>query len=267
LHPGRQLRCDWTMILYATDYDGTVSPHTGEELNKTIAEWQAAGNLFVVDTGRPLASIRSTLQRQQFRPDFIIGDNGAAIATPDYELLYTKTMAPQDVVLILDYLKDKIKDGPRLDATFGHFSSRGVPERLEVTPDGNGVVFGDMIFGPIFEICVIFEEKDKNLEINAEIEKLTEGRIVARSSSRVSSDYVAAGVSKADGIFRLVDSTRILPEKIIATGDAYNDIEMLCHPDIEGYVVENGMDPVKEQVGRTIDSPIGLMKKYLEKNI
>ncbi|MCQ2428619.1 MAG: Cof-type HAD-IIB family hydrolase [Clostridia bacterium] len=251
------------MILYATDYDGTVSPHTGEELEKTIADWQAAGNLFVVVTGRPMASIRSTLLRQKFRPDYVVCDNGALVATSDYRIKWYRALNPADIVKALEYLRDYVGDGPRIDAVEGHLSAYCVPDKLDVTDDGRGLVFGSTVFGDVIEFCCIYKEKDVNLSMNEAVEKLTGGRLTGKSSSRMGSDYVAAGVSKAAGIKKLIEIAEIEPDKIIATGDAYNDIEMLVCPEIEGYVVENGLESVKEQVGRTVESPITLMRRYL----
>ena len=51
--------------------------------------------------------------------------------------------------------------------------------------------------------------------------------------------------------------------EIYTTGDAPNDLPMLTDPDFEGYCVDNAMEKVKSEVGRSVDSPLELLRRFL----
>ena len=69
------------MKLIAADYDGTLNycGKVTEEDFKALQKWQAEGNLFVIDTGRSLESIRIEADRNGLEPDYFITNNGGMV--------------------------------------------------------------------------------------------------------------------------------------------------------------------------------------------
>lgn len=69
------------MKLLASNYDGTLcyGEKVMEEDSQAITEWQNAGNLFVIVTGRSKESLDKYLERDGLHPDYIVTNNGSVI--------------------------------------------------------------------------------------------------------------------------------------------------------------------------------------------
>ncbi|HCD46296.1 MAG TPA: haloacid dehalogenase [Lachnoclostridium sp.] len=79
---------------------GSISPRN---LN-AIDTWQAAGNRFVIATGRNESSVRVFLEKYSLRPDALILNNGALILDGKGKELFCRTIDDQTAREVLQYL-------------------------------------------------------------------------------------------------------------------------------------------------------------------
>ncbi len=79
---------DFDRTLYV---DGSVS---AENL-KAVSEWQAAGNRFILATGRNESSLRGLLETYSLKPDALILNNGTLILDGTGKELFCRTIDDQ----------------------------------------------------------------------------------------------------------------------------------------------------------------------------
>ena len=71
--------------------DSRVSPRNLE----AVRAWQAAGNWFVIATGRNEASLRQLLDEYGVKPDALILNNGAVILDREWRELFCKPIVKE----------------------------------------------------------------------------------------------------------------------------------------------------------------------------
>ncbi|MCQ2431690.1 MAG: Cof-type HAD-IIB family hydrolase [Clostridia bacterium] len=249
------------MYLYATDYDGTVTPHgVTPELLDALAKWKAQGNLFGVVTGRPYKSIREQLTKDGLPVDFLIANNGSIIADGNDNMLSVTSFAPETVQKLTTWFAREEHPSFRIDAVRFYVGWEYIPE-IQLK-DGLPSV-GDTVWPEVTEItaeyfhpedCPGAAEKIKEAFGDTVRPLLPGGRLI---------DCIPASCSKSIAVRRLTDLYHVKPEKIFTTGDSFNDLDMLICPDFEGYAVENAIEPLRKAVGRTIFSPLTLLKNAM----
>jgi hypothetical protein len=76
------------MKIIASDYDGTLNEGGVDEIKRqAIKKWQAEGNLFGIVSGRGISNIRALAEEDGLECDFLVGDNGAAVAKGNGDII------------------------------------------------------------------------------------------------------------------------------------------------------------------------------------
>lgn len=248
------------MRIIASDFDGTIT-HRGvtPELRAAIAEWRAAGNLFGIVTGRPYASIRQALDAAKLEADFTVSDNGALAFDKAGNCTHALVIPPEDVVAGHRILREFDCDLYRLSCRTTYAIGTGMPE-LKYDKE-SGFVYSDAVaMRDVTEFFARFKSAEDCETAKKAIEEGLGGRVRGTSSSPVTSDFMRGDAFKSKGIEKYVNECGLEPEKIYTIGDAFNDLDMLIYPAFEGYAVNNAMAGVREAVGRSVDSPLELLR-------
>ena len=227
------------MRLIASDYDGTF--YIGEitdEQRQAIRDWQAAGNLLGIVSGRSIDCLPPFLEEDGVDCDFFIANNGAVIADGKGNILQDTRCDGAHALpivqalfrlgcpygsIITDFPCDVYKEAPKPKP--GRYTLEDVPEVKffyqisTVLPN----------FAEAARVTAALQE-----EFSEWVNPLQNGRCI---------DIVPAGIDKAAGIRAFIALKGLTEEDVIAVGDNVNDAAMIGA--FYSYAVENAVDSIK----------------------
>lgn len=242
--------------LIALDMDGTLLNEKKELMQPqidAIHKAVEAGVKIVLCTGRPLVGVKPFVEQLGFdtEEEFIIVNNGCSThSTKDWSLIdweelsvadidYLSTFIENDDVQISlfdeeDYFVLAEKANARVELDAGLVGMTPQPIDLDGATSGKHRFFEAMFVGEMKHIDS-FEEKHMSV-------------LSQKYSTVRSQDYLLEilpnGASKASGLKKLADRLGILPEEIMAMGDANNDLEMIEFAGL-GIAMGNANEQVK----------------------
>lgn len=238
-------------VLICTDLDGTLfrdDKTVSKENLDAIEYFKSEGGYFTFVTGRPPCLIGAVYDL--VKPNAPIGCvNGGAVY--DYEnqkYLWLKPL-PSDVMELVDYIdvnvegvgiqpngRDKLyirQENPAMEVF------RQITDKIEVVSGDGGfdddlikIVFADYDEGRLMRVAELLDKHPRA----DEFEFLRTEKILYEISPK--------GINKGAVLPRLSEILGVLPEKIIAVGDYYNDLEMIRTAGV-GVAVANAVDEVK----------------------
>ncbi|NQN10848.1 HAD family phosphatase [Streptococcus suis] len=242
--------------LIALDMDGTLLNEQKELKQPQIdAIHQAieAGVKIVLCTGRPLVGVKPFVEQLGFdtEEEFIIVNNGCSThSTKDWSLIdweelsisdidYLSTFIENDDVQISlfdeeDYFVLAEKANARVNLDAGLVGMTPQPINLKEAKSGQYRFFEAMFVGEKEHIDA-FENQHNPV--------LSQGYSTVRSQDYLL-EILPNGASKATGLKKLADRLGILPEEIMAMGDANNDLEMIEFAGL-GIAMGNANEQVK----------------------
>ncbi len=236
------------MKLIAADYDGTLN-YCGRVMDEdleALRKWQAEGNLFVIDTGRSLESIRIEAEKNGLTPDYFITNNGSMVFDRDSNRL-SASFLDNDLVHELMHM------GLNLEGAASFVVNDGIyRHRIMVNPqleDHRYTLEPDLTFDELkalnrySQIVFSMDDMEKASALAAMINEKYGGRIEAYANRWVV-DLVRKGVSKATGLEFLVEYLGVEKEDIYTLGDADNDIPMIEYG-LHGACIQSGIEEAK----------------------
>ncbi|AXI67297.1 Cof-type HAD-IIB family hydrolase [Streptococcus suis] len=242
--------------LIALDMDGTLLDEQKELKQAQIdAIHQAveAGVKIVLCTGRPLAGVKPFVEQLGFdtEEEFIIVNNGCSThSTKDWSLIDWEELSSQDIAYLdsftasdqvqislfdeEDYfvLAEKANARVNLDA--------GLVGMTPISIDLAEATAGKHRF---FEAMFVGEKEAIDAFENQHNDTLSKDYTTVRSQDYLL-EILPNGASKASGLKKLADRLGILPEEIMAMGDANNDLEMIEFAGL-GIAMGNANEQVK----------------------
>lgn len=222
--------------LLASDYDGTLSRNrtVSDENIAAIKKWQAAGNLFVICTGRGYRSIFEVLEKYDLKPDYFILNNGAAAASFKGEYLF-QHLIPQGyserLFNLLRPMGCKHITVTGADGDYLYYRENDpAPNEHAREP---AEVFS---YGPYTQVAVHFRDEP---EKSPEAEKMILENLPALCPNRnhANIDCTAAGLNKGTGVAQLAEHFHLSPAQCHTIGDGMNDYPMLAR--FDGAVIED----------------------------
>lgn len=229
---------------FASDFDGTLCTSnwiTGEQFYReedleAVRRYRDAGGLFGICTGRPLSSVRESLEGL-LELDFYIVTTGAQVLDRHLNVLWERTI-PRDVA-------QSIFDR--------HASSSSVvlavteQEFVSVRDDmGMGLRVAsslDDVRGKLFGVSVeCKEDQDAARSVCADINERFAGKVAAFQNLG-SVDIVPVGCSKGEGVRIVRDALGV--DVVAGIGDSYNDLPLLSAADIS-YTFESSPSVVRD---------------------
>lgn len=240
-----------TKVLFV-DMDGTLLNDQKEITSKNRQAIQAAlaaGHKIVISTGRATASATHLAERLSLMSKgcYAISYNGGCI----YDLyqkksIYRKTLAPENIRLLLDAAKNfgvyahtysetdilSEHDTPALHryALSTQMNYRLVENSAALLPDGCEKV-----------LAIDYDNHQILLDFQDSIQKLVAGKADTFFSCDSYLEIVPCGISKGNAVRFFCQHLGIPMENTISAGDAQNDITMLEATHI-GAVMKNAAD-------------------------
>lgn len=238
------------MRLIASDYDGTLNycgRVTDEDL-QAVRKWQEAGNLFVIDTGRSLESIRIEAEKTGLTPDYYITNNGGMVFDKDSKQM-NASFLDNDLAHELMYM------GMVLEGTVSFVANDGIyRHRIMVNPDLEDhryTLEPDLTLDELVslnrysQIVFSMDDMERASDLAEQINKKYSDRVEAYANRWVV-DVVRKGVSKAAGLDFLARHLGVGKEDIYTLGDADNDIPLIRYG-LHGACIESGVEEAKAQ--------------------
>ncbi|WP_105114839.1 Cof-type HAD-IIB family hydrolase [Streptococcus suis] len=242
--------------LIALDMDGTLLNENKELMQPQIdAIHQAveAGVTVVLCTGRPLVGVKPFVEQLGFdtEEEYIIVNNGCSThSTKDWSLIDWEELSISDI----DYLSTFIENDDVQISLFDEEDYFVLAEKANARVNLDAGLVG-MIPQPIdlsearsgkhrfFEAMFVGEKEHIDAFEKQHNPILSQGYSTVRSQDYLL-EILPNGASKATGLKKLADRLGILPEEIMAMGDANNDLEMIAFAGL-GIAMGNANEQVK----------------------
>jgi len=225
--------------LLSTDFDGTVfaefeQPPVPRELQDLIAQLQAAGVIWLINTGRDMAALMECLGRGHLvvRPDYLVlvereiyrREDGRYVAVEDWN-----QRCRQDHEKLFQCVR---RDLPALQ----HW----INQRFDAT------VYEDL-YSPLCMIAANSQDADTIVDYLDAYARSVPGLSIVRNDvyARFSHSAYSKGTALGE-IQRLLD---LSPESTLAAGDHYNDLPMLSALYARHLLAPaNAIEPVRDAV-------------------
>jgi HAD superfamily hydrolase (TIGR01484 family) len=227
--------------LISTDFDGTLhaeheDPAVPRDLQGLLAELQASGVRWVINTGRDLAGLLEAVARANLR------------IQPDYVVVVEREIYRQEAGRYVDLQHWNNRCRQLHADLFARARSR-IPELAEwIHRHHKAMVYED----PYSPFCVIAQDNPAMDAIQAYLDSFCPeipGLSIMRND--VYARFNHAEFSKGSALAEIGRQLRIGPEAILAAGDHWNDLSMLCRKVAHCLVApHNAIPQVKEAVLR-----------------
>lgn len=230
---------------FASDFDGTLcwsNWETGEQhfdpANiEAIRAYQAAGGLFGICTGRPLASVLESLDGL-LTLDFYIVVTGAQVLDRDLRKLWERTIARDLAEELFDrYASPK---AVMVAVTEGQFVS------VRHSMDSMLPVVGslDEMDGELLDVSFECRGDENAARVICEDLNRRYGDVVTGFQNRGSVDVVPVGCSKGTGVRVVREALGV--RSIAGIGDSYNDLPLLAAADVS-YTFDDSPEVVQHE--------------------
>ncbi len=257
------------MKIAATDYDGTLyrDDTIDDETVTGIWEWRRKGHKFGVVTGRDYGMLVPQLRYYKIDFDFAVCNNGGIILNSDGEVLY-QSRIEQEVLRAL------AQDESTQDSL--HFAFSAV-DRTYIYGEREGSWIKREAEKWQFPIVMLQKEEIDSLD---HIHQLSLGFMTSEASAacskilnrnygtkihaypnRGSLDITPVGVSKRQGIEKLIAVMRWTKPELFVIGDETNDLPMI--EAFGGYTVDSARKEIREKSKASFPSVGAMLRSFL----
>lgn len=257
------------MKLVASDYDKTFHRHDQQDLETNmdaVANWRKKGNIFVISTGRDVASMLNEKKMRHIEYDYIVSLNGSFVVDADNKVLFKHSLdnklAKDLVVMLRETMGDELNISNGFDGfNMTHKSASLTNKISKEIFDRNSKIYTKTMESALDDDVLLIGCLNESFE---QAKKLKE-EILLKYENQVEVflnlnyiNIVPKGISKATGVGVLIEHLGI-DEKFVSTiGDDFNDIPMLER--YNGYTVNNAREEVKAISLKTYDSVAHLIQ-------
>lgn len=248
------------MKIIASDYDGTLNRGgISDRVRGAIERWRSAGNIFGIVTGRGIDNIRSAVNRDSFKSDFFVANNGSVIADAEGNILFCRVGDCSVTAAVCRFILDygcslacvNYPHGEVFVCASGSSSQLGQSVGIDSFTDESG-------FTQISTVCI----DEKSSELLTRMLNESFGRSVSAFQNGVCIDIVPAGVDKAFGIRELLKIHALDADSVCTVGDNNNDLAML--EAFRSYAVENAIERVKNIADYTVRDISELIEREMK---
>lgn len=252
--------------VFASDFDGTLYFYQAPDPEKlpaesveTIGEYQKAGHLFGLCTGRQVGGLTPFITGH-VEPDFYITSSGSNIVDKDFQPIQKRGIDPEVAKGILDLLQPK---GFRMTLDVG--GDICVFEEMDY-PGKYYVIHGieDLPEGLIHQVSAHTESLEEAAE-NVALVNEQFGDFVTAFQNVVEIDIAPKGCSKGKGVEALREYYREQygDVKLYGIGDSLNDLPLIEAADVS-YTFPYAPKEVQEKVTKVVPTIVDALKDSME---
>lgn len=252
------------MKIGASDYDGTLfrKGTIAVEDVKGIKRWRAAGNKFGVVSGRDYGMLMPQLNHYGIESDYAVCNNGGIIFRADGTPLWQGSIPLKTLTEIVR--EPSVRRSfhfafSAVDKTYLYHEREGswiMREALEWDFPIVKIEEKDIMALPqIHQFCLGYHEAGEADETSAIINEKY-GMFVHAYPNGCSVDITPAGVSKSQGIKKLLELMEWQEAEVCAIGDESNDLPML--EAFAGFTVNTAREVIKKRA-RAVYASVGEM--------
>lgn len=234
-----------------TLYFSTEEPPIRDFDRKKVEEFQKAGHLFGICTGRSFSGVKELIEDYGLKFDFMILSSGAIIIDQNFNYIKHITLKRDEIQKLIEDTKDKVIrfSLTNTDNIFFYSGKR----RFE--PSETVLNFNEFneVFGNEFES---FSLKFNNVENLKKVSKLLDEKycnIFTHHQNVDSLDISPLGCSKGNAIKELQAFFNINENDVNAIGDSFNDISMF-NAVKHSYTFNNSDFKVQKEAKKLVDS-------------
>ena len=248
--------------VFASDFDGTMYFYLAEEDRKLpvenvekIREYQEAGNLFGLCTGRQVGGLTPFIGGKVF-PDFYITSSGANIVDGDLKEIRKKGVDPSVADAILKkYGVENYRFTLDVEGEICVFKEMDYPGKYYVV---TGV--DDLPPGLIHQVSIHTESLEEAARMSAEINKEF-GDSVNAFQNVIEIDIAPKGCSKGEGVLFLREYMRETygDIRLYGIGDSINDLPLLDASDVS-YTFPYAPKEVQERATKVVETIVDALE-------
>lgn len=252
------------MKIAASDYDGTLfrNEEISHEDADAVALWRAAGHRFGVVTGRDYGMLAPQLKHYGVGYDYAVCNNGGLICRADGTALWQGEIKNTTLAALIAE--------PGVRESF-HFAFSAI-DRTYLCHEFEGSWIkreGEMWDFPIIkmeesdvltlpqihQLSLGFTTPERSREV-AEVVNAKYGDEIHAFPNRCSLDITPAGISKQQGIEKLIELMGWQDVEVYAIGDEINDLPMITA--FDGFTVDTAREAIKSEA-REVFAGVGAM--------
>lgn len=240
------------MKLLASDFDGTLAfkNKIKESDIKKIQDFQKAGHLFGLATGRNLKGILNITQPYGLHFDFLVLASGSKIIDEKGHVFFNKPLSKeivQKIYLATQYSQEYMFFNENENCIINPLKVKNI--NIPVITNINELKENEYSF-----MAIHFEEGQEEMAQKA-TDFINEhfGKDVIAYRNTINVDIVHAGCSKGNGVLEIAKHFNLSKEDIYVIGDSLNDITMF---DItqHAYSFKHIEETLKSHVNEYVDS-------------
>ena len=253
--------------LFASDFDGTLHFWDTHDLylvspadEQAILEFQQAGGLFGVCTGRPLDSIVADVRGKiGFTFDFYIAMSGAQVFDGSLQPILDKTL-PRELVRELYETYGSIAAKDKSALICADHTSWALTERRSWLGLYRAESF-DEIPEPFCGLAMMVSTQEEAARITEEVNSRYAGQVAAYQNDR-SIDMQAPGCSKGLGL--KIAAEHLGADLTAGIGDSFNDVPMLDAADV-AYTFNSSAPDVQAHAQVLVDSAAEAIRSFMRR--
>lgn len=245
------------MHLFFTDLDGTlltdkkqISPKTFEAIDAYIA----AGNKFIISSGRPLYNVRDVVKQtglDRYRDLLLIGYNGSSIYDCGAdEYLADLRLDPGDVLYIIDTAEEmgihcQTYASNQVLCRRAGIESDYYTSQTKMTFLFDNDILSHLTEAPHKALAISMHDTEKLELLRDLLAPWMEGKITTFFSCPEFLEFVDYRSGKGSAVKYVCDLYNVPTSEAYAAGDAGNDLSMLCAVG-NSIAMINGSDEIKK---------------------
>ena len=248
--------------VFASDFDGTLYFYLAEDDRKLpkenvekIREYQAAGHLFGLCTGRQVGGLTPFITGF-VRPDFYITSSGANIVDSDLQGIRKLGVAPDVAQAIIDkYGKDNYRFTLDVEGDICVFAKMDYPGKYYVIDS-----VADCPPGLIHQVSIHTESLEEAARMSKEINEIW-GDSVNAFQNVIEIDIAPKGCSKGNGVKFLREYMRDTygEIKLYGIGDSINDLPLLEASDVS-YTFPYAPEELQKKATKVVETIVDALE-------
>ena len=248
--------------VFASDFDGTLYFYLAEDDRKLpkenvekIREYQAAGHLFGLCTGRQVGGLTPFITGL-VKPDFYITSSGANIVDSDLQGIRKLGVAPDVAQAIIDkYGKDNYRFTLDVEGDICVFAKMDYPGKYYVIDS-----VADCPPGLIHQVSIHTESLEEAARMSKEINEIW-GDSVNAFQNVIEIDIAPKGCSKGNGVKFLREYMRDTygEIKLYGIGDSINDLPLLEASDVS-YTFPYAPEELQKKATKVVETIVDALE-------